>query len=465
MSLASAEPRPPVHAVERAALLRELQGYVAQNPGSPGGVSKLAVVLYSIGDDRRTGAWSRRALNLMPGSGRLRELVLYSAMRAEETPVPARINLARRCLITTPGSTFALKTLGTLLRNSGAVEAGRTQFTRSRCLDPNDPTTAAQLWKIDGDWGWGGRGVVGDVHIVDGGKDNDARFYRTTSARFFPQRLAQFDDLDRVLRDDIFHGYLPDHPLIDAGRPIIAMGSCFAQHIRRHLLSVGRQSEHVPVPEGLNNTFAIRQFIDWVEGGEDLAHAFEKGAGGQMTRWDTDKERQPFRRAMQAAGGFIATIGVAEVWRDRRTGGVFWRGIPETQFDPAIHEHALSTVEENADNLRAIAAGLRRLSGEAPVVFTLSPVPLIATMRTGTSIFAADAVSKSTLRLAIEAVMRDPPEGVYYWPSFEALRWLGGHLERRLYDGEANPRHPSPDIIERVVSLFVDHFMEPGDRT
>lgn len=438
---------------------RELTSFLLENPGSPGALSKLAWLL-SKEDQADAGAailtW---ALAVAPAMEPMLRLDLDRLVKA----VPYRRTLAetafRKCVLVDPKSSFAMAIGGLIRRNANELASAKTVFRRAQILDPDGSFPREQIWKIDSDWGWGNRGFVGNFVLPNGGKDSDTRFYRTATTRFFPRHLAEFDDLDRILRRDIFHGYLPEVPLIRADQPIVAMGSCFAQHIRQHLLAHGRLSEHVPIPEGLNNTFAIRQFVDWVEGRDDLVYAYEKTADGRMERWDADKQRSAFVDALRAAGGFIATIGVAEVWRDKRTGGVFWRGVPEDKFDPSVHEHALSTVAENTDNLRAIADGLRRLAGDVPVVFTLSPVPLVATMRAGTSIFAADAVSKSTLRLAIEAVMQEAAPGVHYWPSFEAFRWLGAHIERRLYDGESNPRHPSPDMIARMIDLFISHFI------
>ncbi len=365
----------------------------------------------------------------------------------------------RRCLVLQPASYVGHLHGGMHLRNAGKLSQAERFMIRALAIDPNASQPKEQLWKIRSNWGWGGRGVVGNFLVKDT-IDEAPRFYRTANAKFFPRHLEEFDDLEQVLRTHIFQDYLPDRPLIAGDKPIVAMGSCFAQHIRQFLIRHGRLSEHVLIPEGLNNTFAIRQFVDWVEGRDDLVYSYEKTATG-MARWDLDQDREAFRAAMSRAGGFIVTVGVAEVWRDRLTDGVYWRGVPADEYDPARHEHVLSTVEQNADNLRAIAAGLQRIAGDVPLVLTLSPVPLIATMREKTTIFAADAVSKSTLRLAIETVVRENDGRLRYWPSFEAFRWLGGHLDRVVYDGEDNPRHPSPEMIGQVIRLFVEHFFEP----
>lgn len=438
---------------------------VIRDPSWSKGYAALAKTHAVLDDQSGFEMQLRRSIALDPLHPAVRELSIIGAVHRGWS---SHRNFERelyRCLIADPSSLFGLwQGLVYLKFSERLLPLAQRLTRRALCAHPADSRIKEQAWKLKSDWGWNDRGVVGNFVVDDGAKEDIPRFFRTAHARFFPRHLQQVDDLDRTLHDDIFHGYLPEAPQIASDRPIVAMGSCFAQHIRQHLLRHGRQSSHVPVPEGLNNTFAIRQFVDWAGGGAEALYSYERTDGNRMERWEADKDRGAFRQAISQAGGFVVTVGVAEVWQDKRTGGVFWRGIPQDIFDPQVHEHRLSTVEENTDNLRAIARALRGLAGDVPVVFTLSPVPLIATMRERTSIFAADAVSKSTLRLAIEHVMLEREDGVHYWPSFEAFRWLGAHQERRLYDGENNPRHPSTDMIARMVDLFVRSFIagSPG---
>ena len=359
-----------------------------------------------------------------------------------------------------PGLIQTYANAGIIFSRRGDLQRAHGCFKRAHAVDPDDPNINNQLWKLDGGLIDGKVGVVGQFTVPGQVSEHRKAFYRTTDARFFPRRLSELADLSEVFRRDVFYGYLPSQPPIKSGEPIIAMGSCFAQNLRAFIRKQGHLSDHVPVPEGLNNTFALRQFVDWLEGRDELLYSYERNVNGQIERWDMDQDREKFREAFANAGGIVATIGLAEVWRDRRTDGVFWRGIADDLYDPEIHKLTLSSVEENCENLRAMVSGLRRLSGNAPIVLTLSPVPLNATMRLNTSIFAADAASKSILRAAIEFVMLDKLENVHYWPSFEAFRWLGAHLDRCTYDGERDPHHPSRDMIEEVVTLFVDHFIE-----
>jgi hypothetical protein len=47
------------------------------------------------------------------------------------------------------------------------------------------------------------------------------------------------------------------------GSNILTMGSCSAGHLRKRLLAKQKSTELISVPEGVNNHFALRQFIDW----------------------------------------------------------------------------------------------------------------------------------------------------------------------------------------------------------
>src|SRR5205085_6394217 len=87
-----------------------------------------------------------------------------------------------------------------------------------------------------------------------------------------------------------------------------------------------------------------------------------------------------------------------------------------------------------------------------------SPVPLMATFR-DISCLPADTVSKAVLRVALDRLMDAGHEGVYYWPSFEIVRWAGSHVKWAAYgtdDGKA--RHVSRYLVREIVDAFVESF-------
>ena len=65
----------------------------------------------------------------------------------------------------------------------------------------------------------------------------------------------------------------------------------------------------------------------------------------------------------------------------------------------------MSTTAENSDNLARIRELIRDVKPTAPIIFTLSPVPLMATFRP-VSCVTASSVSKAILRVSIDELMR-----------------------------------------------------------
>jgi hypothetical protein len=245
---------------------------------------------------------------------------------------------------------------------------------------------------------------------------------------------------------------------------VITLGSCFARELREHLASLGFASRGIWVPSGLNNTFAILDFVSWCVTGRETGrgYRYDRTAEGTIEDWRPAAEREKYLEAITSAGGFVFTIGLAEVWEDAETGAVFWKGVPESVFDDGRHRFRLSTVEENERNLVDIVELVRRVNESAPIVLTLSPVPLKATFR-DVSCIVADSVSKSILRVAVDRVASRQVPDVYYWPSFEIVRWLGAHRGEASYGADDNrSRHVNRAIVGEIIEAFVESFYAPG---
>jgi tetratricopeptide (TPR) repeat protein len=298
---------------------------------------------------------------------------------------------------------------------------------------------------------------------VASGKANKWHF-QPKSISFFPRSNQDFADLDRLVREHVISRSIPEAPIFGSDANILTMGSCFAGHLRKRLLARRGTMELISVPEGLNNTFALRQFIEWSLTGniDSGAYWYDQLEDGGIDRWMPPAEHAFYRRSFEAFDGFVITIGLAEVWRDKQTGGVFWRGVPQNIFDEGCHAFQISSVDENADNMAAIVDLVRTHCGAKPVIFTLSPVPLIATHRTDVTCMLADSVSKSILRVAIDQVMRRGLEDVYYWPSFEIVRWASGHASYSAFgDDDGAPRHVNDRHVGTIIDAFIEHFFAP----
>ncbi len=280
------------------------------------------------------------------------------------------------------------------------------------------------------------------------------------SVQLYPKVLSLYEDVPRLFREHILPGHLPPGPLLTERDTVVTLGSCFALELRRVLELAQFASGSFWIPSGLNNTFAILDFVSWCVEGESTSRAYryERSEDGEIKEWLPDEERHRYLEHIVNAGAFVFTIGLAEVWVDRETGGVFWRGVPEEIFDEDRHVFRLSTVEENEQNILETIRLIRTVNANAPIVLTLSPVPLEATFRE-ISCMTADCVSKSVLRVAIDGAMAQAPAGTYYWPSFELVKWAGATLDWSAYEGDA--RHADRYLVYCIVDAFAEAFYGP----
>jgi Flp pilus assembly protein TadD len=304
--------------------------------------------------------------------------------------------------------------------------------------------------------------TFGEPALLAGHKDSKVKWHKPEAINWFPMEFPNRDSLDAMIRETVLDPKAPLPKLFGGGSRILTFGSCFAIEIRAALAARNVVSETLQIPEGLNNTFALRSFIEWSLTGRRSEESYwydndeERGA----LRWEAPEEQRHYAEMMRKADGFVITAGLSEVWRDRKTGGVFWRGVPDYLFSADRHELVLSTVAENCDNLRAIHALIQEHCGEKPVIVTVSPIPLMATFRSQPCV-VADAASKSILRAAVEQLLGERHPNLFYWPSFEVVRWLGAHLSRPTFgtpNAVPDTRHVPREVVEAITSLFLDCF-------
>ena len=302
---------------------------------------------------------------------------------------------------------------------------------------------------------------LGNIEL--GGKSGSRSWaehrWHALEANTYPLDQERFGlDLPGLIRDSVLTGHRPPQGMLTMDDSVITLGSCFARNLRKVLSGAGLEAKSFYVPSGLNNTFAILDFISWCVTGQEtgLGFRYDRMEDGEIREWKPEDERERYLVGLREAGAFVFTIGLAEVWQDSQTGGVFWRGIPEEIFDADRHVFRLSSVEENEANLLRVIELVRSVNPTAPIVLTLSPVPLKATFR-DISCMSADCVSKSTLRVALDRVTSLGLEDVYYWPSFEIVRWVGAHLPWPAYGTGGSSRRVRRDLVRdhrRLVEVF-----------
>ena len=123
-------------------------------------------------------------------------------------------------------------------------------------------------------------------------------------------------------------------------------------------------------------------------------------------------------------------------------------------FDEEKHGFKVLSANENRANLKRVYDIIRDHRPDAKIVLTLSPIPLVATFRP-VSCITANAVSKASLRVAIDEFMRDLEQDpdLYYFPSYEIVT---SYLEAPM---RPDLRHPKPEAVEFVMQTFKKYYL------
>jgi hypothetical protein len=292
------------------------------------------------------------------------------------------------------------------------------------------------------------------------GNDNNTvmgwDWFRGDYLNYFPTaaNLAE----PAALYDYFLDGLVPEQPFITKEQNVLAFGSCFAEYIRLYLQEHGyaaytahRGTRVVPVihyGEGLNNTFTLLQQFEWVWGNKQISEGLWIDKDKKYII-PTEEGRLATKEIFDRTDVFILTLGLSEIWYDKVTGEVFWRGITKDMYDPKRHGFRVSTVEENTQNLYKIYDFIKRNRPDAKIIVTLSPVPLYATFR-DIPCTAASTVSKAILRVAADNLYTKFPD-VYYWPSYEIVNLLGRY--------DADNRHVSEETRTVILNAFHKYFL------
>ena len=287
-------------------------------------------------------------------------------------------------------------------------------------------------------------------------------WYRGENTNFHPMRDSLSEP--NAIEDYIGLGWFPDAPFISKSDYITAFGSCFASEVTRYLANngyrvfggnLGLNAYVIRCGEGIVNTAALRQQFEWAMEKVNPRALVWHDRNGQLMTY-SEEVRRNTQEIFQKSDVFILTLGLSEVWYDKKTEDIFWRAIPKDSFDPDRHGFRLLSVDENRQNLEQVYRLIRTHRPDAHVIFTLSPVPLAATFRP-VSCITANSVSKASLRVAVDELMRhnDEDSRLHYYPSYEIVtNFVEDPMGQDL-------RHPRPETVDFVMQTFRKHYLCP----
>lgn len=275
---------------------------------------------------------------------------------------------------------------------------------------------------------------------------------------------------------------------------VMTAGSCFAQHIARHLRLRGiNVIDAEPPPRRVSteaaqrfgyglfsarygNIYTVRQLLQLTREATsrqpEPAIAWPKGdrfvdalrpsvepeglASEEEVELHRAGHRRAVRRAMVDCDVFVFTLGLTEAWIDRHTGTVFPTapGTIAGVHDPDRYVFKNLTCDEIRRDFTSFRNLMKRINPSVRFLITVSPVPLTATA-SDAHVLPATIYSKSVLRAAageLQATFDD----VDYFPSYEIISTP--FLRRVFFDDSL--RSVTPEGVETVMRTF---FQSYGD--
>nr|WP_222533404.1 GSCFA domain-containing protein [Azospirillum sp. 412522] len=277
----------------------------------------------------------------------------------------------------------------------------------------------------------------------------------------YPIKISQFQDLDTVIRK---HLYLDsDFPrVLRMDSRVTTLGSCFAANIAIRLGKLGIEAQNLGGGERINSTYANRALLEWAI--DDISDVFSPDVFSNLEN-RYKKNPADIRHMIANTDIVIFTLGVAPCFFSKEDGR-FTLSEPEANtFHMLNHaDFRTTTVEENIQNIERICDIIWDMKHTINIVFSVSPVPMKASFEYSSAI-VADCISKSTLRVAVDQVIkRRDRKPIHYWPAFEAVRWAGVYRSGSFGAEDGTTHHVSEDTVRAITSGFVHAFGDDAVR-
>ena len=253
------------------------------------------------------------------------------------------------------------------------------------------------------------------------------------------------------------------HGLINHQRGIVMMGSCFSDNIGNRLQSACFNVEVNPfgtlynpasIANGLMDIMHKRQFVQddlFQLVGDNRWHSFSHHSSyssvdsGKMLN-NINEQLSQSHTMLQQASTLIITFGTAWVYQliDTQQVVANCHKLPSDKFN-----RCLMSVDEIIEQWSGVIKQLRALNEEIKIIFTVSP---IRHLRDGAH---ENQVSKSTLHLAIDALVKSH-KGVIYFPAYEIMN--DDLRDYRFYASDMT--HPSEEAVDYIYDIFVQSFFD-----
>lgn len=275
---------------------------------------------------------------------------------------------------------------------------------------------------------------------------------------------------------------------ISANDKVVTAGSCFAQHLARHLSASGfKYRDYEPAPKFFPadqfnaynygvysarycNIYTARQLLQTFQrafakrGAIDRAWAHKSGFVDpfrpvvepkpyvSMEEFDAAQtvHYRAIRRVLKESDLFVFTMGLTEGWVDRRDGSVYplCPGTVAGEYSADLYEFKNFKHAEILSDMAEFILFAKEINPNLKMLLTVSPVALKMTA-TKDHVLVANTHSKATLR-SVAAELSASADFVDYFPSFEII---SSHPMRSMFF-EPDMREVNPAGVKFVMSHF-----------
>jgi len=280
-----------------------------------------------------------------------------------------------------------------------------------------------------------------------------------------------------------------EKPLISKGDAVVSAGSCFASNMIPYLESAGIEyirTETYPkmfqdLGENLGyanfsarygNIYTTRQLLQLYLRTLGLFKPFEdrwevenkiidplrpglKFPSETHIEFDlvTKSHLRKTRKAFESANIFVFTLGLTEAWVSKEDGTTYpaCPGTIAGVFDEKKYKFHNFSIDEIVTDLSTFIEVLRRNNPKIKFIFTVSPVPLVATA-SKEHVLVASTYSKSVLRVAAQEVTNNYPDSCYF-PAYEII--TGPQAAAEFF--EPDKRNVSQVGIRTVMEAFLSY--------
>jgi hypothetical protein len=246
---------------------------------------------------------------------------------------------------------------------------------------------------------------------------------------------------------------------IDHLSRVLLLGSCFATNVGQRLLShrfpvlvnpFGVLFNPVSIKNAISYMVADKSFdTRYLVQSDGLWHSFMhhgsfSAADKQQCLANIEASSLEARRFLHSASHVVITLGTAQVWRHVGLDEIVsnCHKVPSREFN-----HYMLSVNDVVECVGGIVSLLRSVNHEMKIVFSVSPVRYLSKG------MHANQLSKATLLLALDQVVRSFP-GIVYFPSYEIV--MDDLRDYRFY--EEDLVHPSKLAVDYIWDVFAQTF-------